>query len=299
MDSAALEMTGDLAAELADNDVTERPFVDPRTIPCRFSLLKKLALSPAHYQHACQQPQDDSLASRLGAFTTDRKDALRFGSAVHLFLLGEVEKVACYRGGKRDRRVKAYQQFELECAEQRCDVIVNEKEHAQATAVANAIRRNAEAMRLLFDGTIVEQRIDWTYVGKACRSTPDARGKTHVADLKTAVSAEPGQFIRQATRLFYHAQAWLYSEAIEADGSPRPSDAYVIAVEKTRPMPVSILRFTDRALEQGAKLCRGWIEQLNVCEMTGEWPEYLQDIGDFDIGGDDLGLEFNGRAVEY
>lgn len=291
LDADTEALTGELADDLAAND---RPYVDPRDIPTRFSLLKTLALSPAHYREAAQRPQDDSLASRLGSFATDKKEALRFGTGVHLFLLGDEAKVSRFEGR---RAGKAWEAHQLEAADRECAVILNAKEWANAKAVADAIRRNEIAMRLLFDGTIVEQRIDWTYVGKAARSTPDARSKVHVADLKTTISAEPSAFVRQATRLFYHAQAWLYAEAIEESGAPRPSDAYVIAVEKSAPRPVSILRFTDRALEQGAKLCRTWIERLNICEATDSWPEYIQDIGAFDIGGD-LDLEFNGQRIE-
>ena len=292
LDADTEALTGELAEELAAND---RPFVDPRTIPTRYSLLKQLALSPAHYLHACQRPQDDSMATRLGAFATDRKEALRFGTGVHLMLLGMVERVAKFTGGRRAGKV--WEAFQLDAAERCCDVILNEKEHASCVAVADSIRRHETAMRLLFDGTQVEKRIDWTFCGKACRSTPDARSPAHVTDLKTAVTAEPGMFIRQALRMFYHAQAALYSDAIEAVGEPRPADAYVIAVEKSAPRPVSILRFTERSLTAGSKLCRLWIEQLLACERANEWPEYIQGIGDFDIPGDDLGLEWNGKAV--
>jgi hypothetical protein len=296
VDRDAIDTSGDLADELADNDIAERPYVDPRSIPTRFSLLKTLDLSPAHYREACQRPQDDSLAARLGGFATDRKEALRFGTAVHCFLLDMRDKVARY-SGKRDKRVKAYQDFVAEQSARGVLEILNDKEWHRAVAVANAIRRHKTAMRLLFDGTKVEQRIDWRFCGRAIRSTPDARGRTHEADLKTTVSAEPSAFFRHAGRFFYHAQAWLYAEAMEAETGTRPSDCYLIAVEKTPPVPVSVFRFTDRDLELGEKLCRTWIERLKVCEATDEWPEYLQDIADTAIAPDDLGLEFNGKRI--
>lgn len=283
----------DLRDELDSN---ETPYIDPASIPTRFSLLKLMAASPAHYEHACQRPQDDTIASRLGGLAADRKEALRFGTAVHLFLLGAADKVG--RFGSR-RAGKAWESFQAECAAEGKVEILSDREWSAASSVADSIRRSELAMRLLFDGTIVEQRIDWTFVGKPTRSTPDARSRAHLADLKTAITAEPGAFTRHALRLCYHAQAWLYAEAIEASGAPRPADAYIVAVEKAPPMPVSILRITERALEVGEMLCRGWIERLNVCEATGQWPAYLQDVGALDVfNGDDLGLEFNGRKVE-
>jgi len=280
-----IDLTTELALELRANAA-----IDPRLIPTRFSLLKRMEQSPAHYHYACQLPQNDSLASRLGALTTDRSGALRFGTAVHTFLLGDMTRVEKYPAR---RAGKAWEAFRVECAERGVVEILNEREYTNATEVAAAIRRNERAMRLMFDGTIVEQRIDWNFVGKLCRSTPDARSPHHCTDLKTARSAHPVEFVRQALRLHYHAQQALYADAIEANGEPRPAESFLIAVEKSPPHPVSILRLTDRALEAGAKLCRLWVEQVLTCEATGRWPEYLDDIGSFDI--DDLELEFDGR----
>lgn len=297
MRADVVDTTAELAAELVENEAPERPYIDPKSIPTRFSLLKQMALSPAHYRWACQQPQDDSLAARLGSFSLerDKSAALQFGSAVHYFLLGDADKVTSY-AGKRDKRIKAYQDFVRESSARGAVVVLSASEYRRARAVADAIRRNGTAMELLFESTIVEERIDWEFVGRACRSTPDARSKTHVADLKTTYTAEPVQFHRHAERRFYHAQAWLYAEALESTTGIRPSASYLIAVEKTAPFPVSIFRFTERSLEIGEKLCRTWIERLNVCEASDAWPEYLQAIADFDI--EDRGaveLEFGGE----
>jgi hypothetical protein len=263
-------------------------------------LLKKMALSPAHYFHAAQQPQDDTIASRLGMLGSayqKRADALRFGTAVHATLLGDPTTIGRY-SGRRDPRTKAWQDFQAAAAKDGIVEILNDKEHAMAMAVATALRRNDLAMRLLCQDTVRESKIEFAFVGKSARATPDARGP-HLVDLKTAVSSEPSQFARVALRLFYHAQLWLYGEAMETIGEKRPVDAYIVAVEKTAPWPVSILRVTDRALEVGEMLCRGWIERLNVCEATGQWPEYLSAVGELDIWepDGDLGLEFNGKKV--
>lgn len=302
MNQTALEISEELRDELEANEANDAyTAIRPQDLPTRFSLLKTMALSPAHYFEACQRPQDESLAARLGATLPGvhkRTEALRFGTAVHAMLLGKKQTVE-RTSQKRDMRTRKYADFAAGCAARGVVEILSDREYEQAEGVAAAIMRNELAMRLLFDGTDVEQRIDWTYVGKACRSTPDARGVNWISDLKTAQTAEPSAFIRNAVKLFYHAQAALYCEAIETVGGARPADAYVIAVEKSRPMPVSVLRFTERTLEQGAKLCRGWVERLNICEATNEWPEYITDIAPFDIGGDEpIELEWNGRKFE-
>lgn len=293
MDAETLDLTEDLADELATNDR-----IDPRSIPTRYSLLKKLALSPAHYLHAAQQPQDDeSLVAKLSGLApvgTKRPEAFRIGSAIHYLLLGDPGKIGVIDAR---RGTKTWASSEASLREEGCVELLNPRENALVRSLFGAIQRNEIAMRLLFDGTIIETRIDWTFNGKATRSTPDARRpRGHVVDLKSTVCAEPEAFMRHGGRLFYHAQAALYLDAIETLDA-RPEEAYVIAVEKSPPFPVSVFRFHERTLERGAKLCRAWIERLVACETTNEWPEYLLDVGTFDLGGDDLELEFKGRRV--
>ena len=297
MMEASLELSAELAANDADEHA-ERTYIDPRSIPTRFSLLKLMSLSPAHYLHGCQQPQDDSLASRLGAFTTDRKEALRFGTAVHQMLLGEHAKVARFCGR---RAGKVWEGFQADAAEAGAAVILNEREHAHATAIANALRRHTRAMDLLFDGTAVEGRIDWTWLGRAVRSTPDAVGPKRIVDLKTTQTAKPDLFVRQGLRLFYHAQAALYRTCFdEMPGMQPERECFVVAVEKSPPFPVTILRFTDEALDVGARLCRLWMEQLLGCELMNEWPGYSESDVAFDVPnlGGSFELEIDGRMVQ-
>lgn len=291
MDEQTLEMTGELAAMLDESDdeldepapaaPTAAAYVDPASIPTRFSLLKRMALSPAHYRHACQLPQDDSLRARLGSLSPERSLALRFGSALHQILLGRTDKVALYEG-RRDPKAHKWKAFQKECSERGVVEILNPRETALVGAVAESILRHRRAMELLFEDTVIEQRIDWEYVGRPCRSTPDARRRARwIADLKSSVTAEPEAFKRHALRLSYHAQAALYLDAIEAIGEPRPAECYLIAVEKSPPYPVSVFRIGPRALEAGARLCRAWVERLNTSIATDTWTEYL--IGDGEL----------------
>lgn len=295
------ELSAEPDAELKSNDEEEAALlaepVDPRSIPTRFSLLKKMSLSPAHYYEACQRPQDDSLASRLGAAAFDNKEALRFGTAVHELLLGNVTKVAKYTGKKRAG--KAWDAFRIAAADEGAAAILNEREHKHAVAIAAAVRANGKAMRLLFEDTVVEERIDWKWIGRDVRSTPDARGTAHLADLKTSVTSQPSMFVRLALRLHYHAQAALYGDALEAANLPPVREAFIVAVEKTPPYPVTILRFTDAALEMGRKLCTLWMERLLTCEATNTWPEYSEGVVDLDVPDQSYGLEIDGKRVEF
>lgn len=296
------QLSLELVASLANSEAEQRarPFVDPRTIATRHSLLKQMALSPAHYLEAAQQPQDDSLATRLGAFAYDPNEALRIGRAIHALLIGG--RVAVYTG-RRDPRAKAWQAFQDEAAAAGYVEIVNPREHDIVVGVTESLKRHETAMKLLFDGTIVEQRIDWEFCGKACRATPDARVPSrYIADLKSAVSSEPMTFARQARRLFYHAQGDLYVEAMERVGEGRPGDVYVIAVEKKRPFPVTVFRFTEGLLELGTRLNRLWIERLKNCEAANVWPVYAPPPAIVELGLPDeeflAGVEVDGKQLE-
>jgi hypothetical protein len=268
-----------LSAELRD-ELEALPFADPRVFPVRFSCLKQFSLSGAHYRHACTRHDDGQSL------------ALRLGSGVHAIVLDQpIARFSARRAGK------AWEEFK---AEHTGVVILNDAEHAEALAMASAIMRRREAMEILFVDTIIEQRIDWTFLGRACRSTPDARNAVHVAELKTGRTAHPSMFVRDAIRMHYHCQLAFYQDAIESATGVMPSKAYIVAVEKTAPYPVTILELTERTLEQGRKIVRLWFEQLLACEASNEWPEYSESIVPFDVPDLDEPVEIiiDGQAVE-
>lgn len=60
-----------------------------------------------------------------------------------------------------------------------------------------------------------------------------------------------------------------------------------------------MLRLTPRALEEGEKLNRSWIERLDGCELADEWPGYTQSILDLDVPDDASdALLIDGEEVE-
>ena len=268
MNEAALKATGDLAAMLAAP-------VDPRTVPVRFSTLKQFARSPAHYYHAVQSGYDETASMRLG-------------SGVHAMLLGQ--PVVKYSG--KTRNGKEWEAFKANFPGQ---TILNSREWSEAEQIVSSILRDPLAKRVLTDGeTVIEQRIDWTWQGRAFRSTPDVRTADRVVDLKTCRCAEPDRFARSAIWMSYHAQLALYLDAVRESGLGTPREAFVVAVESSPPYPVTVLRLTERALDQGRRLCRLWFERLLQCEAANEWPGYVQSIAELDVPDetDDLGLVF-------
>lgn len=258
--------SGELAEQLEANEA-ERAIVDPRTVPVRFSNLKHIARSPLHYWDAVQLDREDTIAMRLGR-------------GAHALVLGE--PVARINARRNTKEWKAEAKKHAPATE-----LLNASEWAKAEGIANAIRRHPIAAPLLFEGTTLEQTIEWEFLGRKCTSRPDSRrGSTHVTDLKTTQCAEPAKFNRDAMYRGYNAQLAFYGLAVAHLTGKTPDDLYVVAVESKRPYAVQVLQIDDNARLQGEKLCRLWFERLLVCEQSNHWPAYSDAIATFSVPSD-------------
>ncbi len=234
----------------------------------RFSHLKKMALSPAHYRASLEEPKDTG--------------PMAFGRLVHSMVL-EGDFVV-YDG---ERRGNAWKDFAAEHAGKDIYTI---KEADRAKRIAEAVRNHPLAGMLLVGDR--ELHVQWETMGRACSSRLDVigtgwlgNGRPFLSDLKTTVSSEPGKFSRDAIWRGYHAQAAWYQDAAAFIGRP-VEDVFLTAVETEAPFAVTVLHLTPRLLEQGRKLCRLWLERLLACEAADEWPAYAQSIVDLDAAED-------------
>lgn len=272
---AVLEASARLKAMLDAAAVEPAPVVDPRSLAVRFSRLKLLNESPAHYFHACQQDEADF----------EETLPMRLGSGVHKMLLGQPGEVVLFDGHRSGR---AWERF---ARGHEGATILNAREWGEAAATVRAIRRNKDAERLILEDTIREQKLEWKHGSRACRSTPDARSPRWIAELKTTRSANPRWFHRDSFNRLYHAQVAFYDEAVEAATGRRVDELYIIAVETGGPRPVQVYRIPDELRELGTKTWRLMFERLLVCEAANFWPPYAQGIVDleapFALGADD------------
>lgn len=255
----------ELAETLKANQVASA-FIDPRTVPVRFSNLKHIARSPLHYLDAVQIDRDDTLAMRLGR-------------GAHAMVLGM--PVVKWTG--KTRQGNKWEAFRAE-HEAAGEEILNASEWAKSEGIANAIRRHPIAAPLLFEGAVLEETIEWEWLGRKCTSRPDSRrGGTIVTDLKTTQCAEPAKFSRDAMYRGYNAQLAFYGLAAQHLTGRAPDDLYVVAVESKRPYAITVLRIDDHARLQGEKLCRLWMERLLTCEASNHWPAYTDAIATFSV----------------
>lgn len=258
-------LSSELTEQLEAND--EKPEIDPRTVPVRFSNLKHMARSALHYWDAVQLDRQDTLAMRLGR-------------GAHAMVLG----MPVIKWVGKTRNGKVWDRFKALHADKE---ILNAKEWATAKGMADAIRKHPIAAPLLFEGTVLEEQIEWQWLGRKCTSRPDCRrGTAMVADLKTTQCAEPGKFKRDAMYRGYNAQLAFYGLAVEHLTGVRPEELYVVAVESKRPFAVQVLVLDEEARTQGEKLCRLWFERLLVCEASNTWPAYSDAIATFSVPSD-------------
>lgn len=251
---------------------------DLRAIPVRFSALKAMSRSPQHYAHAATEGWEESLAMRMGA-------------GVHAMLFGQPYTV--WTG--KARNGKAWDEFSAAHSGQ---PILNAREHAEAQGIVHAIEDNRLARELLFaDDAAIEQTIRWQTLGRECMGTPDVRTGRYIVDLKTTRCADPQRFTRDATYRSYHAQLAWYLDGVALSGLGTPAEAYIVAVESSPPHPVTVLRLTDNAIEQGRRACRIWMERLLACEQANRWPGYCEGVVDFDVDVP-LELELDGEELE-
>jgi len=246
----------------------------------RFWHLKQMARSPMHYQHV------------LTAEDSPTYDMER-GSAVHAVIFGTQKVVGYIRGKKREG--KDYEAFK---AKHEGALILTANEYDKVCRMSESVWNDPLAMDLLFPkdvslraGTQHERTLYFDYMGRSARATPDSVNPAALVELKTSNTSEPEQFMRHAARMYYHAQLAFYRGAVRSCGLGEPRHCYVVAVESSAPHPVTVLRLTDRTLEQGERAVRLWFERLRACEEAGAWPPYVQSVVDWDIE-DDLELRF-------
>lgn len=232
----------------------------PPLEPVRYSRLKLMGLSPAHYHAA----------------TKDETYAMERGSAVHSLVL-ETEEVLGWEDG-RPRRGKDYEAF---AAEHEGAIILTHTEYQMAKAQADAVKANPLAMRLL-DGHR-ENEIAFKIGDRPCGGRPDVWTPSFVTELKCTVSSHPERFAWQAYKLGYAGQLAWYSDALVLLGKAAPEAHYIVAVESKAPYVVTVFRLTRALIEQGRRNYRTWFEQLMVCEATDEWPGYCQAVVPLDV----------------
>ena len=238
--------------------------------PVRYSRLRLMALSPAHY-----------IADQI-----KKTACMEQGSAVDAMLFG----TPCVAYPGKVRRGKDWEKWRDE--QDPKALLVTQKELLVAEAMRESVRASVPARTFL--AGFHQKEIEWEYLGRKCVSHLDvmAPDSAFVSELKSSQTSNPGQFRWKALKMAYHAQLAFYRLAVEHLTGIKPRAAYIVAVESSAPYVVTTFKLTDRVLELGERMVRLWFERLLQCEAANEWPGYAQSIVDLDAP-DDVDLDFD------
>jgi hypothetical protein len=256
---------------------SSRPPAPVALPPVRFSRLKRMDQSPAHY------------LCGFGAET----DPMAKGTALHAYMLGGAERVSVFPG--KVRRGHVWDEFQAEHEGQH---ILTRRQFAEVEGMRKSLEAHPRAMELLDDG-VQETRITWDLHGRACAGTPDCvkpkKGRRkRLVELKTCMSSDPRRFKYHALRLGWFSQVAWYADGLErslAYEHGPVDEVYIVAVESKPPYPVTVYRVKESMLKRGREDYQQWFSLLLDCERANDWPAYA--VGDVDVeDDDDSGLDW-------
>jgi hypothetical protein len=247
--------------------------------PVRWSNLKHMAKSAAHYRYYLTNP-------------TKETDAMRVGTRVHdMVLHGGRNTFSIWEGDRR-----AGKEWDAFAAAHAADTILTADQERRAMDIASCVLANDEAMKVLL-GCITEQRRAWTIGDRECQGTPDAVGPSSVADLKITNDTSPFRFPWHAKKMGWLGQLAWYDYGAFGGQADRLTLIAAPLVPPYDPRLVTVYQLTPDACELGHRTWRSHFERLRVSEESGEWPGYSDCIVPLEVD-QEFSLHMGGEEIE-
>jgi exodeoxyribonuclease VIII len=252
-----------------DQLTNEEYHAHPAISRSALSLIKK---SPLHYRTYIDRTEP-----------AEPTPAMRFGTAVHAAVLEPHLFDQQYTlAPDFSRATKAGKEAWARATEQGKELLVhNEWEAIQG--IRNSLYAHPAANQCLSAPGINEA----TYMAKdpqtglqlKCR--PDRLTFSGwCIDLKTTQDASAPEFARSIAKFDYHVQAAFYLHVIEAATGTRPKGFIFMAVEKTAPYAVHMLRLAEVSIQQGTREMISHLRTLHSCIESFTWPGYSDQVED-------------------
>lgn len=267
----------------ADGDDVIAALLDIRDATIRFSSLKNIDRSPAHYRHAALHRGESSLAQRMG-------------TAAHAATFG-TPRLAVYHGRRAGKSWEAFQTDNSDA------VIVNDREYRIAAAMAAALRADAIVGPVLFGPDMrYEVEVAWEIMlggrRRKCGGRIDALGDVVLVDLKALRDGSPGKCQHTIRWSDYHTQAVWYADGCERAGLGWRVPMIAV-VENIAPYPCVLYTLGPRAIDYGRSRYLGWLEKLAVAEENNAWHGYAQQPVTFDVPDDEpFTLKIDGGELD-
>ncbi|MDD2742061.1 MAG: PD-(D/E)XK nuclease-like domain-containing protein [Rhodocyclaceae bacterium] len=233
--------------------------------------LKKILVSPLHYQ----------------AYLTGKSEettALRVGTAIHTALLEPHLFDSSYVVAPTvDRRTKdGKAQWEAFMATLGTKSLVTEAERSMIDGIVAQVRQHKMANTLLGMGK-AEQSIFWTdeETGIRCKVRPDSLSSYAILDVKSTESAHRDEFPRSCVRYGYDLSAAMYQEGVR-QLTGETVDFVFLAVEKSNPHLCALYKASEEMMVSGYAKFRNALRILAECRASGVWGGY-QPEGDYEL----------------
>jgi len=205
-------------------------------------------------------------------------DAMIFGSVTHCLILepedfdnryftfDDTEKCQAI-GGEKPRATKAYKEWKAETIAAAGDrIIVDPQDFLYAKAIADNVKNNRAAAKILRLCPLHEKPIEWEYKNFKFHGFIDGDGEEATFDLKICADASPRKFQRTIIDMDYHMQGAMYQY-----GNGRVKRHYMIAADKTGGVSVHLLH--DKLIEKGMDEYDRLIGKFNECILSEAWGE--------------------------
>ena len=231
-----------------------------------WSSLKHILTSPRHYRAALAKNRSDE----------ESTPAMQFGVAFHCAMLEadrfreEFVSVPDF-GNLQTKAARAERDAWMVCHRGRPRVA--DKDRDRIRHMLRCVYDEAPAAELLAQTTAREVGAVWAdeATGILCKGRIDALTPSHVLDVKTAQSVDPGPFSQRAARYMYHAQLAFYVDGVRAvTGQDRA--ATIIAVESSVPFDCAVFELDEDTLNAGRDMYAKALRLLQQCQQEARWP---------------------------
>jgi len=161
--------------------------------------------------------------------------------------------------------------------------LISEADHQLAKGMAEGVLRHETARAILespgsaecsafavVDGVLCKARFDWL---------PEAGGRRQTAlDLKTAFSANPRQFTKNAAKYEYAVQRATYLDVYNTITGPMPHgmepELLFVVIDKRPPYLTSLIGLPEMWAQIGREKAARARSIIRECEASGMWPDY-------------------------
>lgn len=228
--------------------------------------------TPAHFKHWRDNPQPPSEAFDLGHVV----HALVLGKGAQFTVLDPRIHGLTAKGQPTDSYASTAM-WKDKVAEVRAAglVPIELDKHQAAVAMADAVRAQFPDEFVTGDAEVTVFGTD-PETGVELRARFDWLDEHDAVDLKTALSAEAGEFERAAVKYAYHVQEAFYRHVAECAGLTIHSFKFIV-VEKREPYLATVHEWDDFARREAKGLVRQAINTYARCTQLDEWPGYSRE----------------------